>query len=188
MIAACVSLALSSNARAAESIPLSALAGTYTDTGTGSFAICTGPAPDLTQIPCSSFVENTDHFFPQTVATVGGTTADSRGNLCGTETQTISNLPVDFSPPIIQTIHRVAHTKSYDPSTGVGQATGTTFTGGKCSGAVFNSSGATVDNTFTVDFVASNDGNRSDSILTALQDPVGSIGDFSNTGTELKGP
>lgn len=62
------------------------------------------------------------------------------------------------------------------------------YTGGSCNGAVFNPSRATVISTFKVHFVVSDNGKRADEIATALQDPVGGIGDFSVTFTILKRP
>lgn len=126
LLTGCVFIAglVSSEAMAAK-IPSQSLAGTYTITGGGSFAVCTGPAPSFTEIACSSFVEGTDFFFPQTVVEVGEATLDANGNSCGTATQTVSDLPVDFSPPEVTTFNSAAHTTSYDPSTGVGDASGT---------------------------------------------------------------
>jgi hypothetical protein len=162
-------------------LPEAALAGTYTITLGGSFAVCTGPSPTFTQIACSGFNPSSDLFFPQTVAQIGVSTADSNGNNFGTFTQTISDLPVDFSPPLVQTFNSVAHITNYDPSTGQGDSSGTSYTGGSCDGANFNSSGSTVLSTFSVHFVASP--GRLDELVTALQNPVGSIGDFSVTAT-----
>jgi hypothetical protein len=65
-------------------IPLTALAGTYTSTGGGSFAICTGP--DFKEKDCSKFIPGTDHFFPQTLVEVGEVTLDAKGNSCDTLT------------------------------------------------------------------------------------------------------
>ncbi|MBV8056861.1 MAG: hypothetical protein JO071_16665 [Deltaproteobacteria bacterium] len=171
-------------------IPPSALAGTYTVTGRGSVAICTGPAPTFTEIPCSKFKEGVDFSFPMTVVQVGEITIDAKGNSCDTITETVSDFPVDFSPPIVPTAHDVVLAKnvSYDPSTGIGDVSGTAFTGGSCNGAVFNSKGATKVNTFSDHFIASDNGNRIDTLLTKLQDPIGGIGDFSFSAIDLKRP
>ena len=189
LIAGCVFfVGLGSSDAVAGKIPLQSLAGTFTLTGGGSFAVCTGPAPTFTEIACSSFVEGTDFFFPQTMAEVGIDTVDAQGNSCATGTETVSDFPVDFSPPEVTTFNSVSHLKDYDPSTGVGDATGTSYTGGSCNGAVFNSSGATEISTFMAHFVASDNGKRLDYLITALQDPVGGIGDFSLTFTALARP
>jgi hypothetical protein len=169
-------------------IPRTALAGTYTITGTGSFAICTGS--NFKEKPCSKFIPATDHFIPQTNVQLGEITNDVTGNSCSTYTQTTSDFPVDFSPPSVATFHDVvlARNTTYDPSTGVGDVSGTSYTGGSCNGAVFNNKGATIVSTFSAHFVASDNGNRIDTLLTKLQDPIGGIGDFSFTGTDLKRP
>lgn len=191
LIAGCVFfIGLGSNVAVAGKIPLSALAGTYTITGGGSFAFCTGPAPTFTEIPCSKFIPGTDFSFPFTVKQLGEATIDAKGNLCSTATQTASDFPPDFSPPSVVTVHDVVLAKdvSYDPSTGVGDESGTHYRGGRCKGAVFNNKGATLASTFSVHFVASENGKRIDSITTVLQDLIGDIGDFSLTGTFLKRP
>jgi len=186
LTAGCIFLGFGSNVAMAGKIPLTALAGTYTQTGSGSFAICTGP--DFKEKDCSKFMPVTDHFFPQTIVSIGEPTVDAKGNACNTITQTISDFPVDSSPPIVQTIHAAAHIKSYDPSTGVGDSSGTTYSGGSCNGAIFNNKGATKIGTVSVHFVASDNGKRIDEIATALQDLIGGIGDFSITATDLKRP
>jgi len=188
LTASCAFLGFGSSVAVAEKIPPTAFVGTYTETDRGSFAICTGS--DFKEKPCSKFKEGTDHFFPQTVVAVGEVTNDAKGNSCGTFTQTISDFPVDFSPPLVATFHNVvlAQNGSYDPSTGVGDLSGTSYVGGSCNGAVFNKKGATITSTFSSHFVASDNGKRIDGILTALQDPIGSIGDFWLTATDLKRP
>jgi hypothetical protein len=188
LAASCVFLGFGSSIAVAGDIPLTALAGTYTITGSGSFAICSGPAPTFTEIPCSKFIPGTDISFPQTVVEVGEDTFDAKGNSCDTITETISDFPVDFSPPIVATVHIVTHMTSYDPSTGVGDLSGTGYIGGSCNGAVFNNKGATKDGTFLNHFVASDNGKRIDLIGTAIQDLIGGIGDFSATTLGLKRP
>ena len=188
LVAGCIFFGFGSNVAVAGKIPLSALAGTYTSTGSGSFAFCTGP--DFKEKDCSKFVPGTDHFLPQTVVVVGEGTNDGKGNACTTATETVSDFPVDFSPPIVATIHVVliARNLSYDPSTGVGDYSATSYIGGSCKGAVFNNKGATKSVTYSAHFVVSDNGKRIDEMLTALQDAIGGIGDFSSTSTDLKRP
>jgi hypothetical protein len=180
---------LGSGKAVAAPIPESALAGTYTVTGGGSYAFCTGPAPTFTEIPCSKFIEGVDFFWPQTLVSLGEVTWDTKGNYCSTLTQTSSDLPPGFSPPSVFTAaHNVASPTSYDPSTGVGDVSATGYTGGSCNGAVFNSKGATKTSTTSIHFVASDSGNRIDLLETKFQNPVGGIGAFSITATHLKRP
>jgi hypothetical protein len=169
-------------------IPESALAGTYTNTGGGSLAFCTGPAPTFKQKDCSKFIEGTDHVFPFTFVQLGEVTRDAKGNSCATITQAYSDSPLDSSPPLVQTVHNVGNIPSYDPSTGVGDNFVTGYSGGRCNGAVFNSTGATKTATSLTHFVASDEGKRIDFIGTKLQNLTGSVGDFSITVTQLKRP
>ena len=55
LVAGCVFfVGLGSNVAVAGNIPKTALAGTYTVTNSGSFALCTGP--DFKEKPCSKFI------------------------------------------------------------------------------------------------------------------------------------
>jgi hypothetical protein len=58
--------------------------------------------------------------------------------------------------------------------------------GGKCTGSKFDGTGATVVATFTIHFVASDNGERLDSAVTTLTDPVGEYGAFNLPGIDLK--
>jgi hypothetical protein len=60
-------------------IPESALAGTYTVKGGGSYAVCFGPAPTFKPKPCSKVIEGTDNVFPLTVVQLGEATRDAKG-------------------------------------------------------------------------------------------------------------
>ncbi len=67
----------------------------------------------------------------------------------------------------------------------------TTYSGGRCNGATFDSGGATEIATATAHFAASNGGKRIDLIITSLvgfvTDTTGNVfGDFSLSGTLLK--
>jgi hypothetical protein len=110
---------------------------------------------------------------------VGNETNDKKGNSCETYTETDSDLPPDLSPPFVAVFHTVGTVKSYDPATGSGDGTFTSYSGGKCVGASFNSTGATVNITGTFHFVVGKDGKRVDFLATSLTDPIGGVGDFS---------
>ncbi|HEV8715900.1 MAG TPA: hypothetical protein VGX03_24115, partial [Candidatus Binatia bacterium] len=113
---------------------------------------------------------------PLSVLVVGAVTGDDKGNLCGTLTETVSDLPVDISPPAVVVFHNISKVTSYDSTTGTGDASFTNYIGGHCHGARFDSTGATVASTGTSHFAASNRGKRIDYVVTSLTDPVGAIG------------
>ena len=75
---------------------------------------------------------------------------------------------------------------SYNPATGSGDSSFTSYTGGNCVGSKFDSTGATATNTGTLHFVASNGGRRTDSVDTTLTDPVGDIGAFNLSGFAIR--
>jgi hypothetical protein len=166
-----------------EGIPLKALAGNYSSTAHGSYALCLDPTNNFAEVNCSS-TKAVD--FPQTEVDVGNGTGDTKGNSCTTYTATISDQPPDLSPPFVSVVHTVSKTTSYDSKTGSGDGTFTSYSGGKCVGADFNSAGATIDSSGSSHFVVGNDGRRADFVLTSLTDPVGAIGDFSYYGTNLR--
>jgi hypothetical protein len=78
--------------------------------------------------------------------------------------------------------------KAYDPATGSGDGTFTSYLSGKCVGATFMGSTnvTNVNSTGTYHFVASDDGKRVDTITTSATDPIGGVGDFFFVGTGLR--
>jgi len=101
-------------------------------------------------------------------------------------TGTFSNLPLDGSPPAVSVSHFTATITSWDPTLGMGDQSVTTWAGGQCHGATFDSTGATVASTLTAHLTASDHGNRIDYIITSLTNAAGSIGGFSLAGTLLR--
>ena len=166
-----------------EGVPLKALAGKYSDTAQGTFALCVDPTNNFAQISCA---DKKAKAFPLTTVQVGNETDDAKGNSCETYSETDSDLPPDFTPPFVAVFHSVGTVKSFDRSTGAGDGSFTSYSGGKCEGASFDSSGATVSATGTFHFVVGNHGRRVDFLLTSLTNPAGAIGDFSFSGTNLR--
>jgi hypothetical protein len=166
-----------------EGVPLKALAGKYSDTAQGSFALCLDPKNNFALISCADAKAKV---FPLTTVQVGNETDDTQGTSCETYTETDSDLPPDLSPPFVAVFQTVGTVKSYDPATGSGDGSFISYSGGKCVGANFNSSGATINATGNFHFVIGKDGKRVDFLLTSLTDPSGSIGDFSFSGTNLR--
>jgi hypothetical protein len=123
---------------------------------------------------------------PLTLLSVGHVTAASGGS-CQTSVSTISDFPVDKSPPQVGTTdHTVSTATDYDPSTGTGDASFISYVGGTCHGATFDPTGATEVSRGTVHFVVSEHGKRIDAVITKLTDSVGGIGDFSLYGVNHK--
>jgi hypothetical protein len=113
-------------------------------------------------------------------------TQDKNGNACGTFTATIGLWPAGTDDPFVAHAHFVIKASNYDPAPGSGDDSGTSYTGGKCNGSRFDSTGATADNTYAESFVASDDGKRVDVVVTALSEPAGDIGAFNLAGFQLE--
>jgi hypothetical protein len=122
---------------------------------------------------------------PFTTVDVGADTLDGKGNACATLTETETNLPVDISPPAVLFLHIVAKDTEYDPALGIGDGTFTSYFGGKCNGASFDNTGATIASTGTYHYAASERGKRLDFVLTSLTNPAEAVGDFSISGSLL---
>jgi len=165
-----------------EEIPLSDLTGTYSTTGHGSEFLCFKDTAPFPLAKCGS---------PHSIGarlqllTAGAATVDLKEN-CATFTATLSDLPVDISPPFVGVLHSVVKLISYDPATGTGDVSFTDYIGGKCKDSTFDKTGATVADTGTAHFTVSQDGDRQDSVVTSVNTPEGAIGDFSISTTALR--
>jgi len=150
--------------------------GQYEGTTSGSFTFCFNSS--FQEVACGTAGEIV---VPSTLLNVGYETFDKQGNICAVSTGTISDLPVNASPPqVLKNVITVSKVTDYDPSTGAGDATVANYVVGDCHGATFdNPTGATPISTGAYHFVVSQQGKRIDEALTQLTDPVGGVGDFS---------
>jgi hypothetical protein len=163
-------------------IPLSNLAGKYAQAGQGSATLCFNP---------NTFPATENCFTAGAIILafnavfVGQKTQDNVGNSCLTATQTLG-FPGSPEPPSITVFQGVNKVTNYDPATGSGDESFTNYTGGKCNKSKFDSTGATVLNHGTLHFVASHNGERTDSVPTTITDSVGDIGAFNSANFNLK--
>lgn len=169
--------ALASQKALAQPFPLKA--GTFSTTLTGLLAICLNPTTFVEEACTTKGVIAA----PLTVLSVGRIVGDAEGNSCSSVVETDSDFPVDASRPFVTlNEHGVGKLTNYDPNTGVGDGTVTTYTGGHCNGASFDRTGATVASKGTDHLVVSENGNRADAIVTSVTNSTKSIGDFSLYG------
>jgi hypothetical protein len=113
----------------------------------------------------------------------GSLVRDAAGNACGTHVAVVNTVPPGASPPIVvPSVTMVLKVTHYDPNTGTGDESLAEYSGGSCVGAHFNSNGATQELSGTLHFVVSDDGNRIDSVITALS--ILGLGGFSISFTE----
>ena len=155
-------------------------AGSAEESLQGSITVCFAPG---TTTPESCDQTGVTSFFVSFLE-VGRVAWDAHGNACATGVETIA-VP-GTSVTINQETHIVGRLSDYDPTTQSGDGTGTGYSGGKCNGASFDDSGATVRSTASFHFVISEDGKRLHSILTSLSFPSEDIGSFSISGTASK--
>jgi len=163
-------------------IPLFTLAGGYSSTVQGSFAICL----DSDTFALESCATASALVLPLTYLAAGQLTWDFQGNACGNFSQVQSNLPVDATQPQVSPTTIVGKLITYSSATGSGDASFTAYSGGSCNGAAFNASGSTIVSTGTDHFVVSGRGNRIDGIFTSLTDASSAIGDFSISFFDLR--
>jgi hypothetical protein len=160
---------------------LSALQGSYSETGQGSFAACllsTG-----VEVPCTTSGASAHAFG---LAETGQVSIGPSGSACTTITAVGSDLPPDAFPPLMVVVHEVLTVTGYDPITGTGDIASKAYTGGHCNGVSFDSTGATLYNSFKYHFAVTDKGNRWDLIVTSWTDPEGGIGSFLVTDTLLR--
>ena len=163
--------------------PLEELAGTYALTAQGSFFFCFTPTPPYPPAACGS---PGSAGIPVGAVEIGDVTSDTAGNACATIKETLSQLPVTASPSSVIEINVVSKVTSYDPITGTGDRSSTGYSGGKCKGATFDSTGATAGSSSTEHFAVSNNGKRINTVVTSLTNPDGSIGGFSISVTQVR--
>ena len=156
--------------------------GGYAATAQGSFAVCVDP-DTFAQESCTTAGAVA---LPINYLAAGELTFDYKGNACGTFNQDGSDIPVGASPSQVSTSTNVGKLLDYDPATGIGDLSFTAYSGGKCEGAAFDGTDATIASTGTGHFVVSGGGNRVDGIFTSLTGPSGGFGGFSLSFVYLK--
>src|SRR5690348_3699052 len=160
----------------AGSIPLPK--GQFAFTLSGSAAICLNPTT-FAEESCST----TGVLVVPITNLVNGAVTRDKDRSCASVVETDATLPVDVTPPFLVTDEHVARTvTTYDSSTGTDDESFTAYTGGKCNGASFDSTGATKFSSGTDHFVVSEQGKRIDFELTTLTNPSDAAGGFSLSG------
>jgi hypothetical protein len=164
----------------AQSIPEPS--GQYSIARHGSFAVCLNPAANYADESCSA---SGVFAYPVTVIAVGSITYES-GIGCGTDTEIFSALPPSALPSTLGPETVVVKVTNYSSTTGVGAASYTGYSGGSCNGASFDSSGATVIASGTLQFVVTEGGKQVEITFTQLTNPTSSLGSVSLFDTDLK--
>jgi hypothetical protein len=155
--------------------------GRYSIARHGSLTLCSNPstnAPEACSASGAVIAPVSD------IATGSITYASGIG--CGTDTEVFNSLPPNTSPPMLNPETIVIKVTNYDETTGLGTGTYTAYSGGSCTGANFDSSGATEEVTGTLEFVVTEGGKQVNVAITQLQSPINSLGSVSLFDTDLK--
>ncbi len=149
-------------------VTLASLAGKFETRGSGSYTVCLN-ASFSAPVDCASAPHQE---MPFNLTSVAHVTRDAGGNSCAVTTLTNSPVYGTISPAfrarINNTRTNVSTTTSFDPATGSGSSSFSQYRGGRCIGAVFDSTGAVLTGTGTQSFMVSDSGNRIETIITSL--------------------
>ena len=128
---------------------------------------------------------------PVSIVRNGVDTIDQQGNYCASaadvETPNLPPLYPIVVPPMVTTnLHIAGKVLDYDPITGTGDITFTTYDGGTCASATFSGAGATQVASGYDHFVVTEKGSRIDGIATLITNPTNSIAGFSYSTRALR--
>ncbi len=170
-----------------DGVTLADLAGNFASKGSGFLTVCLDASFAL--VDCASAPP---HVVPLNDTQISHQTRDAAGNSCVVPTTTSAPVFGTTFPASVLTGTIVDTPISFDPTTGSGTANLSVYHGGSCSGAAFNSTGATLIATGTFTFVVSDSGNRIEQIVTGYSavtsafSVVGSVKGFVFTHTLIR--
>ncbi len=162
-----------SQAQDDQGVTLASLAGKFAGRGSGFFSLCfAAPITAFTTVvDCASVGA---HPLPFNQTGIFHRTSDAAGNFCGVIT--VATAPVSGTKfPAGVSASTTVGTTSFDPTTGSGTQSFIRYHGGTCSGAVFDSTGATPLGTTTSSFVVADSGDRIESIVTSFSTVTGTV-------------
>ena len=173
-------------------VTLASLAGKFASKGGGSYTVCfTDNGDFFTAVDCASAPHKEVRF---NLTTVSHGTFDAAGNSCGVTALTSAPrgplVPEGiYSTRFHDTRTNVGTITSFDPTTGSGSSSFSQYRGGRCNGAVFDSTGAFLTGTGTQSFMVSDSANRIETILTSISgvtSPFGVAGSMKETMPLIK--
>ena len=170
-------------------VTLGSLAGKFETRGSGVYTLCY--RENFTEeVDCASAPHEEAPF---ELTGVSHNIRDAAGNSCAFTT--VTGAPTDVLAysakyaswgllKINFTRTNVSATTSFDPTTGSGTESLNRYAGGRCNGAVFDSTGAILEGTGTQSFMVSDSGNRIETIITSFSvvaSPFGEAGSMKET-------
>jgi hypothetical protein len=158
--------------------------GSYSVSVHGTVTVCLNPANNYAAESCSAA---TVFAYPVTIAEIGTITYAS-GIGCETDyAEVVTPLPPANTPATVTLNGHLVAKLTYDPATGVAISAFTTYLGGSCNGAQFDSNGATETATGTSQLVVTERGKRIDALLTQVTEvPVNDITSVLLHSVDLK--
>ncbi len=172
-----------------DGVTLASLVGKFTSKGSGSYTLCLNASLSA-PVDCASAPHQE---MPFNLTSVAHVTRDAGGNSCAVTTLTnepaYGTISPAFRARINNTRTNVSTTTSFDPATGSGSSSFSQYRGGRCIGAVFDSTGAVLTGTGTQSFMVSDSGSRMDTIVTSFSvvtNPVGVPGMLKETMPMIK--
>jgi hypothetical protein len=165
-------------------VTLASLAGKFETRGSGSYTICLNASLSA-PVDCASAPHQE---MPFNLTSVSHGSRDAAGNSCAVTILTNSPVYGTISPAfrarLNNTRTNVSTTTSFDPIALSGSSSFSQYRGGRCIGAVFDSTGAILTGTGTQSFMVSDSGNRIDTIVTSFSvvtSPFGVAGSTKET-------
>lgn len=162
-------------------IPLSAYEGKYAIVGQGYITYCFS-AGYANLESCSTAGALTA---VASVVVAGKSASDALGNSCLILTS-VGGYLGSTSPSSATNFYQVTQVTDYRQVSATGDGTFTDYSGGKCVGPTFDSTGATVLDSGTFHFVGSNSGNRIQAVTTSLTDSQGDVGAVSLSSNAVR--
>ncbi len=163
-------------------VTLASLAGKFAGRFNGFVTICLSAG---VPISCSS-VSPVPTAVAFNVTEIEQITSDAAGNSCAVSTSTAAPVSGTTSPALVNTPITVRTNTSFDPTTGSGTESASSYVGGHCNGAVFDMTGATKVATFTDSFDVSDSGNRIEVIVNTYNAAGGIIEGVVDSGTFIR--
>ena len=163
-------------------VTLASLAGKFAGRSNGFVTICLSAG---VPISCSSVspVPTAVAFNTTEIVQI---TSDAAGNSCAVSTSTAAPVSGTTSPALVNTPITVRTNTSFDPTTGSGTESASSYVGGHCNGAVFDMTGATKVATFTDSFDVSDSGNRIEVIVNTYNAAGGIVEGVVDSGTFIR--
>jgi len=163
-------------------VTLASLAGKFAGRFNGFVTICLSAG---VPISCSS-VSPVPTAVAFNVTEIEQITSDAAGNSCAVSTSTAAPVSGTTSPALVNTPITVRTNTSFDPTTGSGTESASSYVGGHCNGAVFDMTGATKVATFTDSFDVSDSGNRIEVIVNTYNAAGGIVEGVVDSGTFIR--